>query len=197
MSLPLTINKEDLQKLPLLAFDGRIHLPRAEADIRSALESLSQSRLVGFDTETRPSFRKGQVYSPSLIQFSTETDAYLFQIKQLETLAPVLEWMESREVIKTGVAVDRDLKDLQALMPFSPAGFLDLGTIARKAGMEKTGLRNLCGILLGHRISKRAQTSNWARTELTPEQILYAATDAWVSLKLCQRLRQQYPELFE
>jgi len=196
VSLAVTISKEDLAKLPLLAFSGKIHLPRSLRETREAVNHLSKESVVGFDTETRPSFKKGQFFHPSLVQISTETEAFLFQFKKMESLTPMLEFLENSKILKTGVALDRDIKELIALVPFKAEGFLELGRIARQAGLEKTGLRNMCGILLGHRISKKAQTSNWARSELTDEQILYAATDAWVSLKLYQRLRQHRPDLF-
>ncbi len=196
MTLPVTISKEELRELPLFSFTGNIHLPQSLSDLEQAAAELKQHKVIGFDTETRPSFKKGQFYHPSLVQLGTETDAYLFQLKKLESISPLLEILESPKIIKTGVALDRDVKELQDFVPFNPEGFFELGTVAREAGMEKTGLRNLCGILLGHRISKKAQTSNWARVELTPEQIAYAATDAWVSLKLYQRLRHRRSDLF-
>ncbi|MEM1158953.1 MAG: 3'-5' exonuclease [Verrucomicrobiota bacterium] len=196
MTIPLTISKEELRELPLFSFTGRIYQPVTRQELEAAADELRRHAVIGFDTETRPSFKKGQSYLPSLVQLGTETDAYLFQLKKLETISPLLHVLESPDTIKTGVALDRDVKELRELVPFNPQGFFELSTVARDAGMEKTGLRNLCGMLLGHRISKRAQTSNWARVELTPEQITYAATDAWVSLRLYQRLRQERPDLF-
>lgn len=196
MTIPLTISKEELRELPLFAFEGRIHLPTTTQQIMDAARELQQHPVIGFDTETRPSFKKGQSYLPSLVQLATETDAYLFQLKKLETISPLLDILESPDIVKTGVALDRDVKELKDFIPFDAKGFFELSTVAREAGMEKTGLRNLCGMLLGHRISKRAQTSNWARMELTEEQMIYAATDAWVSLKLYQSLQQHYPDLF-
>ncbi|MEM6885826.1 MAG: 3'-5' exonuclease [Verrucomicrobiota bacterium] len=196
MTLPTTISKEELRELPLFSFTGRIHLPTTRQELEDVATELRRHKVIGFDTETRPSFKKGQSYLPSLVQLGTETDAYLFQLKKIETLAPLIEILESPATIKTGVALDRDVKELQEYTPFDAKGFFELTNVARDAGMEKTGLRNLCGMLLGHRISKRAQTSNWARVELTPEQITYAATDAWVSLKLFQRLKEQRPDLF-
>lgn len=197
VTIPVTISKEDLQKLPMISFPGRIHLPRSLEELNAAAEQILAEPVVGFDTETRPSFRKGEFFRPSLVQISSEHDAWLFQLKKIESVTPLLRILESSMVRKTGVALDGDVRQLRDFIPFDPAGFVELGTIARQAGMEKTGLRNLCGILLGFRISKRAQTSNWARVDLTPEQIAYAATDAWISLKLYQRLRQNWPDLFK
>ncbi|MEM6820556.1 MAG: 3'-5' exonuclease [Verrucomicrobiota bacterium] len=197
MNIPVTISKEELHKLPLFSFQGTTHLPQSLSELNQAAETLSQEKVIGFDIETRPSFKKGQHFKPSLVQLSTEENAYLFQLRRLETVSPVLQILEAATPLKTGIALDRDIKDLQEFIPFQPKGFLELGNIARQSGMEKTGLRNLCGMLLGHRISKKAQTSNWARKELTNEQISYAATDAWVSLKLYQRLRYHRPDLFK
>jgi len=197
VTLPLTISKEELRELPLFSFTGRIHLPTTQQEIQDAATHLLKHQVIGFDTETRPSFKKGQSFLPSLVQLGTADDAYLFQLKKLETLSPLLKVLESPDTIKTGVALDRDVKELKEYTPFDAQGFFELTHVARDAGMEKTGLRNLCGMLLGHRISKRAQTSNWARVELTPEQITYAATDAWVSLRLYQRLQEERPDLFK
>lgn len=197
MTLPTTISKEELRELPLFSFEGNIRLPVTLEENKAAVEELKKHRVIGFDTETRPSFKKGQSFLPSLVQLGTEQDAFLFQLKKLESVSPLLEILESPHILKTGVALDRDVKELQDFTSFDAQGFLELGTIARDAGMEKTGLRNMCGMLLGHRISKKAQTSNWARVELTQEQILYAATDAWVSLKLYQRLRHHRADLFK
>jgi ribonuclease D len=190
------ITREELQALPLRTYSGPVHLPRTREEIYAATQDLHKERVLGFDTETRPSFKKGQHFKPSLVQLAGEHAVYLFQLKRLETLIPLFDLLESPNILKTGVALKRDHEELLHWVSFSPAGFIDLAPAASSAGYEKTGLRNLCGMLLDFRISKKAQVTNWARKELTAEQIRYAATDAWISRDLYFALKARHPECF-
>lgn len=171
-------------QLPILQYTGPVHLCATDADLQSALAALRQERVLGFDTETRPTFKKGDSHMPSLVQVAGSHAVYLFQLRRIDC-APVLTALfENAHLCKTGIAIGRDLTDLQKVFPFKPANFLDLGDVAKKAGYEQTGVRNLVGMFLGGRITKSAQTSNWASPTLTPKQITYAATDAWASRQL-------------
>ncbi|MEO0454701.1 MAG: 3'-5' exonuclease [Verrucomicrobiota bacterium] len=178
------------------SYSGPVSLPCKEEEIHAAVEDLKGSSVLGFDTETRPTFKKGQHYLPSLVQLAGKQSVYLFQIKQCEVIDPLFELMEQEGVVKTGIALSRDLSDLKGIREFEPRGFVDSASIASSLQFEKTGLRNLCGMLLGFRISKKAQVSNWARQELTAEQIRYAATDAWVSREIYLAMRSEFPEKF-
>lgn len=191
------ITREELQALPLRSYNGPVHLPRSRDEIYASVQDLQQQKILGFDTETRPSFRKGQHFKPSIVQLAGEHSIYLYQLNALETLIPLFDLLESPHIIKAGIALKRDHEELQQWVPYSPAGFVDLGSIASSLGYEKTGLRNLCGLLLHFRISKKAQVSNWARKELTPEQIRYAATDAWIGRELYFSLKAQHPDAFQ
>ena len=139
---------------------------------------------MGFDVETRPSFKKGEYHPPALVQIGDADCVYLFRICKTKTLAPLLPILESENLLKTGVAIKDDVKELQAMEAFEPAGFFDVTHITHKLGYENRGLRALAGLLLKGRISKAAQVSNWERPELSPKQIRYAATDAWASREL-------------
>jgi ribonuclease D len=176
-------------KLPILRYDGPTHLVTTEDDLQRALREIKREQVVGFDTETRPTFRKGQVHAPSLVQIATSKAVHLFQLAQLDCSRALAETFENAQLVKAGVALARDLSELQKLFPFTPANVVDLGEIAKRHGMKQTGLRNLSGLFLGGRITKGPQTSNWAQPNLSPTQIRYAATDAWACRELYLRFQ--------
>lgn len=178
------ISKSEINDKSLLEYEGPIHVIRDDADVEAAIADLAGESLLGFDTETRPSFRKGESYLPSLLQLCGEGDPYLFQLQKLSDLKPVFSLLANPEVDKVGVAIRRDVEELKELQSFKPAGFHDVGHMAEKKGFRNTGLRPLTALLLDRRISKGAQVSNWAADELNQKQLVYAATDAWVSRKL-------------
>lgn len=156
-------------------------------DLSATLEDLRSERIVGLDTETRPSFRKGESHLPCLVQAATARAVYLFR-PQADTFAALTELLESPRIVKTGVGIGHDLRALALVFPFEAKSVVELGELARRAGIEQSGLRNLAGLLLGYRIPKGNRTSNWAARRLTPAQITYAATDAWV----CRELYLQF-----
>lgn len=184
------ISKDEINELPLERYAGEIRIVRSEEDLADAIERLRDEEVLGFDTETRPTFRKGKANPPSLVQFACSDVVYLFQLNWLpfgETLASVLA---DAGIIKTGVAVRDDIRELQKLFVFNDAGVVDLGEAARDLGLETHGLRNLAANFLDVRISKGAQCSNWGNRQLAPQQVLYAATDAWVSREIHLRMRR-------
>jgi ribonuclease D len=182
-----TIPHEDLMKLPVVRYHGPIRLAATEADLHRALHEIRSERVVGFDTETRPAFRKGQSHAPSLVQIATSHAVHLFPLARLDCSRALAEILGNAQIVKAGVALGRDLAELQKLFPFTAANVVDLGDFAKHRGMEQTGLRNLTGLFLGGRITKGPQTSNWARPNLSPSQLCYAATDAWVCRELYLR----------
>ena len=155
-------------------------LEQARADFR-------QERIVGLDTETRPSFRKGESHLPCLVQAATARAVYLFQLSRLEVFPALVELLANSKIVKTGVGLAHDLRQLKLVFPFAVENVLDLGVVARRRGLGQTGVRNLAGIFLGFRIPKGNRTSNWAAPRLTPAQITYAATDAWACRELYLR----------
>ena len=155
--------------------------------MQAAVEELKNETHLGFDTETRPTFKKGEYYPPALIQLASEHCVYLFRISKTNTLAPLLPVLESPDILKTGVAIKDDVKELRAMEDFAPGGFVEIANITVRLGYENRGLRALAGLLLGGRISKAAQVSNWARPELDQKQISYAATDAWISREIYRK----------
>jgi ribonuclease D len=178
------ISKVEINELPMIAWEGRIELLNTIEEMEAAVEKLKHETILGFDTETRPTFKKGDYYPPALVQLGTSDCVYLFRISETKTLAPLLPILESDAILKTGVAIKDDVKELRVMEDFSPAGFVEIADITMKLGYENRGLRPLCGLILQGRISKAAQVSNWARSELDQKQIRYAATDAWISREL-------------
>lgn len=177
--------KEEINALPLRRYEGPVHVVRTLKQRDAAIKVLSNEPLLGFDTETRPVFKKGRKPNPpSLIQLAGEQDVYVFQINLLPMDNGLLDLLSSRQVIKTGVSVHDDIVGLNKLAKFKAANFIDLGEISQKHQMQTHGLRNLAANLLGFRISKSAQCSNWAKENLTKQQVTYAATDAWVSREI-------------
>lgn len=178
-------SKDDINAMPLCRYEGPVSVVRTEKQRTKALREMEGETLLGFDTETRPVFKKGRKPGPpSLIQLATANCAYVFQIKLLPMCNGLCDLLAEESIIKTGVAVRDDIIGLQRLADFTPAGFIDLSDISAKAKMHTHGLRNMAANLLGFRISKSAQCSNWAKEKLTPQQVNYAATDAWVSREL-------------
>lgn len=181
------ITKSEINELPLIAWEGRIEILNTIDEMAAAIEKLKHETILGFDTETRPTFKKGDYYPPALIQLGTTDCVYLFRISNTKTLAPLLPILESHAILKTGVAIKDDVKELRAMEDFSPGGFVEIADITLKLGYQNRGLRALAGLLMQGRISKAAQVSNWARPELDKKQIRYAATDAWISRELYVR----------
>jgi ribonuclease D len=180
----LHITKDEINRLPMKQFEGPVHLIRTLEEAEQAVVKLKQETLLGFDTETRPTFRVGEYYQPSLLQLATENGVFLFQIKLTGLTKGLREILSSPDIIKTGVSIRDDLSELRKLAGFEPAGFVELATCAKQAHIKNLGLRGLAALLLGFRVSKREQTSNWAKNELTESQIRYAATDAWLGREI-------------
>ncbi len=182
-----SISKEDLANLPIRRYEGRVSLVETPQALEQARADLRQERVVGLDTETRPSFRKGEVHLPCLVQAATAQAVYLFQLSRLDVFPALVELLAKPQIIKTGVGLAHDLRQLKLVFPFTVENVLDLGVVARRRGLGQTGVRNLAGMLLGFRIPKGNRTSNWAAPRLTPAQINYAATDAWACRELYLR----------
>ncbi|MCC5840527.1 MAG: 3'-5' exonuclease domain-containing protein 2 [Opitutales bacterium] len=183
-----TIDKEKLNDLPLFRFEGTIRLVQTDKEVEDAVAHLEKEAYLGFDTETRPAFRKGQNYPPALLQLAGQREVYLFQLLKLTNLDPIHRLLANPQIVKTGVAIRDDIRKLREHYEFEAAGFVELSEATQRAGIVNTGLRSLAGILLGIRISKGAQVSNWSRADLSSSQVQYAATDAWVSRCLYEQL---------
>ena len=184
-----TIDKEELKKLPLQSFPGTIHVIDSMEGLRKYIPVLQQEKVLGFDTETRPSFKKGRFNPISLVQMATPFHAFLFRIPSLELPDELIHLFENENIIKVGAALHDDLIDLRKVREFRAGGFLDLQKYVEAFGIENKGVAKLAGIVLGFRISKNQQLSNWDAETLTDAQKEYAATDAWVCLRIYQALQ--------
>ncbi len=178
------ITKSEINTLPLHSWSGPIELIETETDARMAAAACAREKTLGFDTETRAAFRKGDVYTPALVQLATADAVFLFRAQKHGVLAACLPIFENASVIKAGVAIADDIKALSAIAPFTPNGFVELQTMSTKLGLQNNGLRGLAALLLGFRVSKGAQTTNWEIADLSERQLRYAATDAWVSREI-------------
>ena len=185
-----SITKEEIAELPIRAFEGKINVPLTEEEICAAVDYLRRYPVLGFDTETRPNFRKGQHNNVALLQLSAGNEAFLFRLNKIKLPDVVKQLLADASITKVGAAIHDDLKALVKLSPFEPAGFVDVQTIAKQLGIENLGLRPLAALLMGIKKSKAQQTSNWEIPYLTAAQKLYAATDAWVSLEIYTRLNE-------
>lgn len=186
----LHFSKDEINALPLIRYEGIVCVVDSSLLLKEAAEALRTEEILGFDTETKPCFRKGVSNLPSILQLAGSETVYVFQLQRLGGVRALLELLEASNIIKAGVSVDRDVKDLQALSPFEPARFVDLAQFSTQVGIKNNGLRGLAACLLGGRISKSAKTSDWSRERLTESQVLYAATDAWVSREIFLRLNE-------
>ena len=182
-----SISREEMASLPIRRYEGEVRMVITLHDLDHALEDIRGESVVGLDTETRPSFNKGESYLPCLVQAATARAVYLFQLGQVNAFPIFTELLEESRTVKAGVALAHDLRSLKLLFPFRERNVLDLGLIARGCGLSQTGLRNLAGIFLGFRIPKGSRTSNWAARHLSQAQITYAATDAWACRELFLR----------
>jgi len=178
------ISKDYVNSLPVIRFDGKVQVINEVDTARKIIERLSKEKMLGFDTESKPSFESGVSHPISLIQISTLKSSYLFQVnggKILSLLEPILT---SSRIKKVGVGLAHDISKLESFNGIILNGLIDLSLIAREKGIIQTGARGLTARYLQKRLVKTAQTTNWARPELTEKQKNYAATDAWVCLKI-------------
>lgn len=184
------IDNEQTSKLPAIEFRGEIRIIDREEQVEEACRYLASQPLIGFDTETRPSFKAGVSYRVSLLQLSSEKRCYLFRLNKIALSKPILRLMESPKLKKIGADVAGDLRSLRQLRHFRDGGFVDLQTIASEWGIEEKSLRKLSALVLGMRVSKAQRLSNWESATLTDKQQLYASTDAWACIKIYEKLCQ-------
>ncbi|MCK5468277.1 MAG: 3'-5' exonuclease domain-containing protein 2 [Cyclobacteriaceae bacterium] len=182
------ITKQDINDLPLFKYEGKTVIAADEKQIDKAIFEIEKHDLVGLDTETKPTFKKGQFNHVALIQIAVPEKVYLLRIHRVGITNTLANFFSNDQIIKVGIALDDDLIALNKRRRFNPGGFLDLNKIAPTLGIENIGARNLSALLLNFRISKNQQVSNWENPILTRHQIKYAATDAWICLEMYNKL---------
>ena len=199
MPLPVTlpaelnrvISRDEVVALPIRRYEGETVVVASPEPLERARADVAQESVVGLDTETRPAFRKGESYAPSLVQVATGQAVYLFQIQQMDSSAALRELLSSEKTTKAGASLAYDLRQLKQVFPFEEKAVVDVGWAAKRHGLEQTGVRNLAALFLGFRIPKGAKTTNWSARQLSPQQVAYAATDAWA----CREIYLRFGEL--
>ena len=188
---PDKIEKSQISNLPPCDIMGEIIVIDREEDVATAIEDLKQCQLIGFDTETRPSFRRGESNTISLLQLATDKRAYLFRLKKIGKNALLRDLLESEDHMKVGLSVHDDFHSLSHWMPCRPKNFIELQRYVKAFGIEEMSLQKIYAIVFGKRISKRQQLSNWEAEELTPAQQQYAAIDAWACRDIYYELQRK------
>ncbi len=186
------ITKQEINEFDLIDFEGTIHLIDTEEKCQKAkkefLSLTSKYLITGLDTESRPSFKKTDNFKISLIQVSFDEVCFLFRLNKVKCPDYLVDYLQNDKIIKSGVAVKDDCRDLKKQYKIDAKGIVDVQDLAKAQGYITLGLASLTGILLKRKISKKAKLTNWENNKLTPAQIKYAATDAWISLKLYEAL---------
>lgn len=185
----VTITKEQLAKLPAASFTGSIKLIDRPEDADQAIADLKASRIIGFDTETRPSFKKGHLHHVSLMQLATPTTCYLFRLNHIGLVQGLIDILQDHELLKVGLSIHDDFHSLRRLAPIEPAGFIDLQQYVKNYKIADNSLSRIYGILFGERISKGQRLTNWEAETLSPAQQTYAALDAIACIKIYNHLR--------
>ncbi|MCD8269078.1 MAG: 3'-5' exonuclease domain-containing protein 2 [Parabacteroides sp.] len=185
-----SISKEEISLLEIEEFKGRIIVIDTEKDADKAVTYLSGFEAVGFDTETRPSFKKGMRYKISLMQISTDEACFLFRLNRIGIPQPLEDFLVNEKILKIGLSLRDDFGAIRKRKDIKPANFLDLQNYVGQFGIEDASLQKIYAILFEKKISKGQRLSNWDADVLTEQQKKYAALDAWACLKIYNQLNQ-------
>ena len=185
-----SITPDEIQKLEYTSFPGKIYvIDSVGAEFNRAIAYLRSQKVIGFDTETRPTFSPQQPrYGVALLQLSGKDKAFLFRVNKIGMHRRLCNLLASDKVIKVGAAIHDDIRGLQKLHDFKPAAFVDLQKIGCEWGIRDKAVKKMAAIILGFRISKTQQLSNWEAETLSESQCKYAATDAWVCREMYIKL---------
>lgn len=183
-----TITKEEIATLPLAEFQGRIIVVLSKEEADKAVSYLMKFPVVGFDTETRPSFKKGQHYKVALMQISTADTCFLFRLNHIGFPESLKRFLTAGEVRKIGLSLRDDFGALRKRASVEPANFVDLQSIVGGYGIDAASLQKIYAILFRQKISKSQRLTNWEADVLTEAQKKYAALDAWACLKIYNHL---------
>jgi ribonuclease D len=190
------ITPEELKELDLGAFEGVIIEISKRDQVAEAVKLLREYEVLGIDTETKPSFKKGVKHETALLQISTPLKAFLFRLNHIGLSDLVVDLLNDNSIKKVGIALRDDISDLRRLNSnLEPQNMIDLNVLAPKLGFKNIGARKLSAMILGFRISKSQQVSDWEAETLTEAQKLYAATDAWICQEIYSKLSEQFPQL--
>jgi len=184
------ITKEQIAELPTIHFQGRHILIDNIADAQKSIAFLSKQAIVGFDTETRPSFTKGHPHKVALLQLSTLEECFLIRLNLTGLFDSLKDFLENDNITKIGLSVKDDFNSLHRLGEFNPGGFIELQSFVKDYGIADNSLQKIYAIIFGQRISKSQRLTNWEAPDLTQSQQAYAALDAWACLKIYKHLKE-------
>lgn len=184
----ITIGKDVISSLPIESFSGHIHVVDTIEKAHAAINHLQQHHMLGIDTETRPSFKKGHSNKVSLVQLSTHTDCFLFRINIIGFIDELRELLTNDQIVKIGLSLRDDLSVLHRVDTFEPKNFIDLQSIVGRHGIADMSLQKIYAIIFGKKISKAQRLSNWEAQQLSVPQQYYAALDAWACLQIYDAL---------
>jgi ribonuclease D len=193
MTLPAELlrelSRDEVNALEIRRYEGEVRLVETAQELERAAAAWRAEHIIGFDTETRPAFKPGESYPPALAQLATARTVYLLPLQRLDCSGVLRELLATEQAVKAGVGMPDDMRALRKSFEFTEKAIVDLGAVARRHGLKQSGVRYLAALLLGFRIPKGTKTSNWAAPRLSPQQIAYAATDAWVCRELYLRFQ--------
>lgn len=181
-------DKAMIPSLPIAQFPGRIIVILTPGETEKAVRYLLSQPILGFDTETRPSFKRGHQYKVSLLQVSTIDTCFLFRLNHTGLTPAIIQLLEDRTVKKIGLSWHDDLNSLNKIGNFKTGNFIEIQDLVRDLGIEDLSLQKLYANLFNQKISKRQQLSNWETDILTDKQKMYAATDAWACIMIYQEI---------
>ena len=184
----VSIDKQTINQMPQVVFPGRIHIISAVSQVKSAVAALRTSPIVGFDTETRPCFHRGERHPVALLQLSTSSDAFLFRLNKTGVPASLRQYLEDKSIIKVGLSITDDFHQISGICNCHPEGFIELQQMVKRYQITDMSLQKIYAILFQQKISKGQQLTNWEAPQLTEPQQRYAAIDAWACLRIYERL---------
>lgn len=188
MQYPAKIDKDVVRELPVAQTDCEIEVINSANEVATAVDCLMQEEVVGFDTETKPSFTHGKSNKIALMQISTAKKCFLFRLQMIGKSEALKNFLENEKIKKIGLALHGDLRNLRVWDKFTPKNFIDLQKIVIQYGIEELGLQKIYAIIFGKKISKSQQLSNWEAKILNQAQQIYAATDAWACREIYLKL---------
>lgn len=182
--------KSEIAALPKVLFDGRIFVILSDREADRAVDYLLRQSILGFDTETRPSFRRGQMHKVALLQVATHDTAFLFRLNRIGMCDSIVRLLSDRKVLKVGLSLKDDMMQLQHRRHFQTGTFVEIQQEVQQLGVQDMSLQKLYANLLGGRISKTQQLTNWEADVLTEAQQRYAATDAWACIQIHEEIQR-------
>lgn len=191
MSFKSSIKSEEIEKMPLAEFPGKITVVDAQDSLfEDAIEYLSNEHVIGFDTETKPCFvAKVPRNKMAILQLSGGNKAFIFRLLQVGVPEKLAQLLANPKVLKIGAAVRDDIRGLERYRKFEPAGFIDLQEVAGKFGISDKSVRKMAAIILSKKVSKSQQLSNWESSKLSDAQLRYASIDAWICREMYYALK--------